>query len=134
VIDYHQQLESKQRKDMREFKGNNLQARRENAEKAKQAVRKLAQAMPKPGDPEFIARQAELKAIADAREARAAERVAAKERAERERIEKEAAEAAQREAEARRLAEQQAAEKAALAAQQKAERDARYAARKKRKK
>jgi hypothetical protein len=101
---------------MRDFKGNSLQARRENAEKAKQALRQLAQSMPGPNDPAFVARQAELKAIAEAREARAAARAEAKAQAERERLEREAA------------------EKAALEAKQKAERDARYAARKKRKK
>jgi hypothetical protein len=96
---------------------------------AKQALLERFRARPRPDDPAEIERQAGLKAIADARDARVAERKAAKEA--------EAARLAAEEA-ARRAAEQEAAKQAkaqerALEAQRKAARDARYAARKARK-
>jgi Family of unknown function (DUF6481) len=96
---------------------------------AKQALLERFRARPTAGDPAWIEQQAALKAIADARDARAAERKAAKE-----------AEAARVAAElaAQRTQEQIAAAEAkarALAqeAERKAARDARYAARKARK-
>ena len=96
---------------------------------AKQALLERFRARPSPDDPAEIARQAALKAISDARDARAAERKAAKE-AEAARIAAEAA--AQRERE--RLAALEAKALAAKAeAERKAARDARYAARKARK-
>ncbi len=93
---------------------------------AKQALLERFRARPSPDDPAEIERQAALKAIADARDARAAERRAAKE-AELQRL---AAEAAARKA-AELLAAQEAKRQAALLeAERKAARDAKYAARK----
>ena len=111
---------------------------------AKTALLERFRARPGPDDPAVLERQNAQKAIADAREARKAERRAAQEaEAARIRAEQEAAAAAAREA-ARELAAQQAREaaeaaaleaeqstrKLSLAAQQKMARDARYAARK----
>jgi hypothetical protein len=93
---------------------------------AKQALLERFRARPSPDDPAEIERQAALKAIADARDVRAAERRAAKE-AELQRL---AAEAAARKA-AELLAAQEAKRQAALLeAERKAARDAKYAARK----
>jgi hypothetical protein len=96
---------------------------------AKRASLERFRSRPGAGDPAWIEHQAALKAIADARNARAAERKAAKE-----------AEAARVAAElaARRIQEQIAAAEAnaratELEAERKALRDARYAARKARK-
>jgi len=108
---------------MREFKHQKLSERLNTAAKAKQAMLKKIRAMPGADDPAVIKRKAERLEIARAREARAAERVAAKEREIKERAELEA-----------REAQEQAEKAAALAAEQKAARDARYAARKKKKK
>jgi hypothetical protein len=107
----------------------NFDDRLSAAAAAKQAVLERFLARPSPDDPAVIAQQAALKAIADAREARAAERRALKEA--------EAARVAAEEA-ARRAAEQAAAAEAkaraaSTEAQRKAARDARYAARKARK-
>ena len=87
----------------------------------------------KQADPAALDRQAALKAISEARDARHAERKAVRD-AEASRLAAEqaatAAEQAAREAEELRLAKETAARTAALEAQQKATRDARYAARK----
>ena len=93
---------------------------------AKQALLERFRARPSPDDPAEIERQAALKAIADARDARAAERRAAKE-AELQRL---AAEAAARKAAELAAAEEAKRPAALLAAERKAARDARYAARK----
>jgi hypothetical protein len=107
----------------------NFDDRLSAAAAAKQALLERYRSRPSVGDPAWIEQQAALKAIADARDARTAERKAAKE-----------AEAARVAAElaARRTQEQIAAAEAkarALAqeAERKAARDARYAARKARK-
>jgi hypothetical protein len=93
---------------------------------AKQALLERFRARPSPDDPAEIERQAALKAIADARDARAAERRAAKEAE----IQRLAAEAAARKA-AEIAAAQEAKRQAALQeAERKAARDAKYAARK----
>lgn len=94
------------------------QNRAADAAAAKQAMLERFKARPGPDDPAVVARQAELKAIEDARAAREAERLEAKQ-----------AELARQKAEA---AAAVAAEKARLA-EQKAARDAKYAARKARK-
>jgi hypothetical protein len=99
------------------------------AEAAKKAVLERFLARPKAGDPAMLEQQAALKAIADAREARAAERKALKE-AEAARI---AAEKAAQKLEEQRQAAEAKAHAAALELQRKAARDARYAARKARK-
>ena len=125
--------------------------RRVAAANAKKALVEKFKARPGPDDPAVIARQEELKAIAEARDARNAERAAAKAaEVERKRLEAVAAAAAEaaRQAEAEARAKDAAVRRAeeiaraiqldqdaktraqALAAEQKAIRDARYAARK----
>ena len=95
--------------------------RRAAAAEARQAALRKFQARPSPDSPEVRERMAAQKLLAEAREARQAERKAER-----------AAEAARAlAAERARLAEE-AARAAALLAEQKAARDARYAARKKR--
>ncbi|MDR3529589.1 MAG: DUF6481 family protein [Rhodopila sp.] len=107
----------------------NFDDRLSAAAAAKQALLERFRARPAVNDPAWIEQQAALKAIADAREARAAERRAAKE-AEAARVAAE--QAALRAAEQARAAEAKA-RAAAEEAQRKAARDARYAARKARK-
>lgn len=107
----------------------NFDDRLSAAAAAKQALLERFRARPSPDDPAEIARQAALKAISDAREARAAERRAAKE-AEAARI---AAEIAARKTAEQIAAAEAKARAAALEAERKAARDARYAARKARK-
>jgi hypothetical protein len=119
--------------------------RLENAAKARQALLERARANDKSNDPEFVARQEARAAAARAREERETERRNAEiERRNAKRIEQEAARAkaaADREAEkaAQAALEAQSAkrslrEQIELLAVQKATRDARYAARKARKK
>lgn len=123
---------------MREFKDKSLAERLQTAAQAKQEqLRKLRAALPRPDDPAVIERRAAQKALAEAREAR----IAAKALAERERAEREAAERteqADRAAAAAREAREIASRPIVLTeeqkAAQKAARDARYAARKSRKK
>ena len=104
------------------------------AAEAKKAVLARFLARPKVDDPEFQQRQAELKSISDAREIRTAERKATKAAdAARLAAEKAAADAARREEEQRKAIEAKAAA-LALEAERKAARDARYAARKAKKK
>jgi hypothetical protein len=119
--------------------------RLENAAKARQALLERARAKDKSNDPEFVARQEARAAAARAREERETERRNAEiERRNAKRVEQEAARAkaaADREAEkvAQAALEAQSAkrslrEQIELLAVQKATRDARYAARKARKK
>lgn len=96
---------------------------------AKQALLERFRARPSPDDPAEIARQDALKAVSDARDARAAERKAAKE-AEAARL---AAEAAAKRAQEQIAAAEAKARLVAQEAERKAARDARYAARKARK-
>jgi hypothetical protein len=96
---------------------------------ARQALLDRFKALPRPDDPREIARQAELKAISDAREVRAAERRAIKEAE----LARKAEEEAARKAEEQRLQAEAKAQARAEEAARKAERDARYAARKARK-
>lgn len=118
---------------MRNIKGNSLNDRLENKMQAKQALLERLKKMPKPDDPEVLARKAERAAAAERTRLARAERAAAKARAEQERLEREAEEKrAQAELEAK-LAREEADRQVALLAEQKAARDARYAARKKRK-
>ena len=118
---------------MRGGKLDSFNDRRDNSAKAKQLLLERAKKLAPQNDPEFAKRQAERAAKAKAREARDAE-------AERIAVEKAEAEARRiREAEEARIAAEQAklAEEEAymaLLAEQKAQRDARYAARKARKK
>ena len=118
---------------MRDVRGNSLNDRLQNKMQAKQALLERLSKMPKPDDPEVIARKAERAAAAERRRVEKAARAAAKVEAERQKLEREEAERqAQLELEAK-LAREEADRQVALLAEQKAARDARYAARKKRK-
>ena len=111
-------------------KQNSFDDRRQNSAAAREAMLNRFRARPAGDDPAVLARQAERRAIATAREERAQERETQR-RLEAER--QAALVAAERAAEeARKAAEiEAAAERARLAqAKQKEERDARYAARK----
>lgn len=114
---------------MRDFKDHTLKERLGNAAQAKAALLKRVQAMPAANDPIMLEKKAAREEIAAARLVRAE----AKEQALKERLAAEAAEkleqAARAEVEARAIADLEVAR----AAEKKAERDARYAARKKRK-
>lgn len=126
------------------YREKDFHERRNAATDAKKALLEKYKARPAEDDPRILARQAERKAILEARAIREAE----KERLKQERLAREAKERAEREAaeaEARRLAEEAAREEAskreaeeneriarllADEAERKAKRDARYAARK----
>src|SRR3984957_9984914 len=99
----------------------NFDDRLSAAAAAKQALLERFRARPSPDDPAEIARQAALKAISDARDARAAERKAAKE-AEAARL---AAEEAARRVQAQVAAAEAKVRAAAAEAERKAARDAR---------
>ena len=135
---------------MREFDGNSLTKRLQDAKRGNQArVQKVTQAS-KNIDPEVAERKAAERAIIQARRIEAAARKEAKAEAARKLAAQEAAERAEQaalaELAARKEAQEQAEQaelariaaqateeqKAALAAHQKAVRDARYAARKRR--
>jgi hypothetical protein len=107
----------------------NFDDRLSAAAAAKQALLERFRARPAADDPTEIARQAALKAIADARDARAAERKAAKD-AEAARL---AAEQAARKVQEEAAAKEAKVRAAAQEAERKAARDAKYAARKARK-
>ena len=107
----------------------NFDDRLSAAAAAKQALLERFRARPAADDPTVLAQQAALKAVADAREARAAERKALKE-AEAARI---AAEQAAKRAQEQAAAIEAKARAAATEAERKAARDAKYAARKARK-
>ncbi len=118
---------------MSAFKGAGFNDRRDAAANAKKALLEKFKARPAIDDPAMLERQAELKAISDAREVRAAERAKTKEAdLARQRVEEEAA---LREQE-RLAAEQEVlrleglAREEAIKAERKAARDAKYAARK----
>jgi len=107
--------------------------RRKSAIEAKKALAAKFLAQPAPDDPIMIARREEQQRLAEAREARAAERRAAKE-AEAARLREQ--DEVRKAAEAERLAEiarreaEKAAEAIRMAAERNAIRDAKYAARK----
>src|SRR5262245_29337283 len=115
---------------MREDKDQNRQERLERAAKAKQQILEKFRARPAADDPAVLARLAERKAIAEAREAREQERAERKRKEAEERAQREAIEKAEREARERREAVEKVIRDAADAAERKAERDRRYAARK----
>lgn len=128
------------------YKDQSFAERRDSANAAKKALLAKFKSRPAEDDPAVIARQAERKAILEARAIREEEKA----RLKAERLAREAEDKKRREAEAeaaRIQAEKEAAEAAALAAQEeeerlsaqlgleaaaKAKRDARYAARKSR--
>ncbi len=119
---------------MKRVKGDTFSDRQDAVASAKQALLERFKARPAPDDPAVVAQREARRLAAEARELRAAERKAAKLEAQKREIEERLArEAAELQAAAER-AEQEAAEKLRLAAEQKAARDARYAARKQRKK
>lgn len=126
---------------MRGFREKGFNDRLEAAAKAKQAQLERARAKSPLNDPDFTRRQAERKRLAEEREARVAARAAEKAAAAQREAERRAAEEAAR-LEAERLADEARAKArreeadrlVALAAEQKAARDARYAARKQRRK
>jgi hypothetical protein len=97
------------------------------AAEAKKALLEKFRAQAAPDDPAVVERQAVRQAVSEAREGREAARTAARA----EDATRRAAEAEQRAADAAREAATQAARDAAVKVEQKAARDARYAARKK---
>src|SRR5262245_9504473 len=115
---------------MREYKDQNRLERLERAAKAKQQILEKFRARPAADDPTVVARAAERKAIADAREARERERDERKRKQAEERAQRDAIEKAEREARELREAVEKVIRDAAEAAERKAERDRRYAARK----
>ncbi len=118
---------------MSAFKGAGFNDRRDAAANAKKALLEKFKSRPAADDPSILQKQAEMKAIAEAREVRAAERAKLKEadllrlRAEEEAALIEQARLAA-EAETQRLAALEREE--AIKAERKAARDAKYAARK----
>ena len=115
------------------FKDNNFVERRDAALKAKQDLLEKFKSRPAPDDPRLLKLAEERRVVAEARAVRAAER----ERLRQEELVRQAAEAVRRkQEEEERIAAEKAAALAALEAeqelklQQKAARDARYAARK----
>ena len=126
---------------MATYKERNFADRRQTANEAKKALLDKFKARPAADDPAVLARAAERKAVADAREQREAERREQKRLKEETEARESAERAAAAEAAARAEAESKAqAEHDAVArlladeAERKAKRDARYAARKARQK
>lgn len=113
---------------MKDFNDKNFNMRLAKASEAKQAMLRRAQ-KPPADDPRVLQRKAERQALVAAREARSE----AKARAAMERAAREEAEQAEQAAINKRKAREEADLAVALQADQKAIRDARYAARKKRK-
>lgn len=115
------------------LKGSTFNDRRDEAAAAKKALVERFKARPPADDPAVLARAAERKAIAEARDGRSAER--AKKKAE-EDLQRQAEQRAKQEAEARAAEEsaarvvEQTARDEAIRAERKAARDAKYAARK----
>jgi hypothetical protein len=113
---------------MKHFNDKNFGDRLQAAAKARQAMLQRA-AKPAADDPVVLQKKAEREAIVAAREAR----IEAKARAEVERAAREAAEQAETAAANKLAAREEADRQVAIQAEQKAVRDAKYAARKKRK-
>jgi hypothetical protein len=121
--------ESIKARSMSGFKEPNFADRQKAAQEARKNILEKFRAKPGPDDPAVLRRQAE-------REALAAERAKAKlarEAAKAEQAAREAAAAAEAAAQLQREKEEAAARELALEAERKAARDARYAARKRRK-
>lgn len=116
------------------YKDQKLDERLARAAEARQKALEKFKARPGPDDPAVIARAAERKAIAEAREVRTREREAIKAKEAAERAEREAIEKVEREARERREAIEKVIRDSAEAAERKADRDRRYAARKARQK
>jgi Family of unknown function (DUF6481) len=125
---------SKRRYDMRDYTGKNFADRLQNSKKAKQLLLQKASEAPKHDDPAALEKAAARQTLDIAREAARAQRAAEKAAAAREKAEREAKEASEKAEHQQRMAQATAEQKAALSSEQKAARDARYAARKSRKK
>ena len=117
---------------MRGYKDQKLDERLARAAEARQKALEKFKSRPGPDDPAVIAKAAERKAIAEARELRDKARAEIKAKEAAERAEREAKEKVEREARERREAVEKVIRDAAEAAERKAERDRRYAARKQR--
>lgn len=115
------------------FKDKNFNERLGTAASAKQAMLDRFRAKPAADDPAVLERAAERQALSEAREVRIAERKAAKLAEEARATAARIAEEKERAAREEREAAAALAKQIALEAEQKAARDARYAARKKRK-
>jgi hypothetical protein len=115
---------------MRGYKDQKLDERLARAAEARQKALEKFKARPGPDDPAVVARAAERKAIADAREEREKARAEVKAKEAAERAEREAKEKVERDAREKREAIEKVIRDAAEAAERKAERDRRYAARK----
>jgi hypothetical protein len=115
---------------MRGFKEKTFKDRLSEAATARQSALERFRARPNEDDPEVLRRKQERLEIAQAREAREAERKARKEVEARARAEQEAIEKVEREAREKREAIEKVIREAAEATERKKERDARYAARK----
>jgi hypothetical protein len=119
---------------MAAFKGSTFKDRAETAAAAKKALLEAFKTRPAADDPVVVARQEARRAVLEARATREAERKRIKEEEEaRRRAEEEARRHAEAEEAARRAAEA-AARDEQIRAERKALRDARYAARKARRK
>lgn len=117
---------------MKRVRGNSVQDRLDDQKKAKQQLLDRLKKMPGPNDPEMVARRAARAEAARERQMERERRAAERAEAERKHREDEAAEKARLlEIEAQR-AREEADRQVAILAEQKAKRDARYAARKKR--
>ena len=119
---------------MKGFKEKSFGDRRSMAAEAKKAALKKYVEFASPDNPQLQQRLEERKAIAAAREARRAAKLAEQERLAAEEAARKAAEEAERRAQEEREAVERAEPEALLEAERKAARDARYAARKARKK
>ena len=117
---------------MRGFKEKTFKDRLSEATAARQAALERFRARPNEDDPEVLRRKQERLQIAEAREAREAERKTRKEAEARARAEQEAIEKVEREAREKREAIEKVIREASEATERKKERDARYAARKSR--
>lgn len=118
------------------FKGDNFKDRATAAAEARKKLAERFKLQPKPDDPRVLQLAAERKAIAEARELRMAERARQKAEEEAQKAEEarlRAIEEARAAEEARKQAIEDRARQLQAAAEQKAARDARYAARKARK-
>lgn len=115
---------------MAAFKGSTFKDRAEAAADAKKALLEAFKARPSIDDPAYKARMEQRKAVAEARELRAAERARTKEEEEKRlKAETEARKIAEAEEAIRKAAETEARDEQ-IRNERKAARDARYAARK----
>lgn len=114
---------------MKDYKDNALKERLGNAARGKAALRERVKALPGASDPGVIERKAAREEIAEARQ----RRVEARKQDEKDRLAKAEEERTERDAQDARQVKLTADLEVARMSEQKAQRDARYAARKKRK-